>query len=158
MQGGYLLALDRRTGKETWRQAYPVQRGRVESYSTPVVWHDGAHDQLVLHRAGVMEGYQVSSGKPLWSLPANTSGASTPVAAGDLIYAATWNVLGEDDQRASLPDFAAMLQLYDKNGDRAIGDAEFPSNLRFTARPGWRTFPIRRTTWPSGPWTGTAMA
>jgi outer membrane protein assembly factor BamB len=118
-----------------------VQRGRVESYSTPVVWHDGVHDQLVLHRAGVIEGYQVSSGKPLWSLPANTSGASTPVAAGELIYAATWNVLGEDDQRASLPDFAAMLKLYDKNGDRAIGDAEFPTNLRFTARPGLESIP-----------------
>jgi len=141
MQGGYLLAVDRHTGKETWRQAYPVQRGRVESYSTPFFWHEGEHDQLVLHRAGVIEGYQVSTGKPLWSLPANTSGASTPVAAGELIYAATWNVLGEDDQRASLPDFAAMLKLYDKNGDRAIGDAEFPTNLRFTARPGLENIP-----------------
>ena len=89
----------------------------------------------------MIEGYQVSSGKPLWSLPANTSGASTPVAAGELIYAATWNVLGEDDQRASLPDFTAMLKLYDKNGDRAIGDAEFPTNLRFTARPGLENIP-----------------
>ena len=135
-----------------------MQRGRVESYSTPVVWRDGAHDQLVLHRAGIIEGYQVSTGKPLWSLPANTSGASTPIAAGELIYAATWNVLGEDDQRASLPDFAAMLKLYDKNGDRAIGDAEFPPICVSPRGRAWRTFPIRRTTWPSGPWTGTATA
>jgi outer membrane protein assembly factor BamB len=137
MQGGYLLALDRRTGKEAWRQAYPVQRGRVESYSTPIVWRD----QLVLHRAGVMEGYQLSSGKLLWSLAANTSGASTPAAGGDLVYAATWNVLGEDDQRASLPDFAEMLKLYDKDGDRMIGEAEFPAKLRFTARPGLESIP-----------------
>ena len=131
MQGGYLLAVNRRTGKEAWRQPYPVQRGRVESYSTPVVWHD----QLVLHRAGVIEGYQASSGKRLWSLAANTSGASTPVVSDDILYLATWNVLGEEDQRSSLPDWASLLKLYDKNGDGAISDAEFPSKLKFTTRP-----------------------
>jgi outer membrane protein assembly factor BamB len=149
MQSGYLLALDRRTGKEVWRQAYPVQRGRVESYSTPVVWNvvwhgvwqDGGRDPLILHRAGVIEGYEVSSGKPLWSLAANTSGASTVAVGGELIYAATWNVLGEDDQRSLLPDFAAMLKLYGKDGNRAIGEAAFPTNLRFTARPGLENIP-----------------
>jgi outer membrane protein assembly factor BamB len=78
MQGGYLVALDRRTGKEAWRQPYPVQRGRVESYSTPVVWRE----QVILHRSGIIEAYLSSSGKGLWSLAANTSGASTVAAAG----------------------------------------------------------------------------
>jgi outer membrane protein assembly factor BamB len=137
MQGGYLLALDRRTGKEAWRQAYPAQRGRVESYSTPVVWRD----QLVLHRAGLIEAYQTKSGKRLWQLAANTSGASTVAVAGDLIYVATWNVLGEEDQRSTLPDFAAMLKLYDKDGDGAISQTEFPADLRFTARPGLENIP-----------------
>jgi outer membrane protein assembly factor BamB len=113
MQGGCLLTVDRRTGKEGWRQQYPVQHGRVESYSTPVVWHD----ELVLHRAGVIEGYQAASGKRLWSLAANTSGASTPAVSDDILYVATWNVLGEEDQRSSLPDWASLLKLYDKNGD-----------------------------------------
>ena len=131
MQGGYLLALNRRTGKEVWRQPYPVQRGRVESYSTPVVWRD----QLVLHRAGIIESYQASSGAHLWSLAANTSGASTAAVSGDVIYVATWNVLGEDDQRSRLPDFATMLKLYDKDGNGAISEAEFPAKLKFTARP-----------------------
>jgi outer membrane protein assembly factor BamB len=131
MQGGYLLAVHRRTGKEAWRQPYPVQRGRVESYSTPVVWRD----QLVLHRAGIIEGYQATSGKRLWSLAANTSGASTPAVSDDILYVATWNVLGEEDQRSSLPDWASLLKLYDKNGDGVISDAEFPANLKFTARP-----------------------
>jgi outer membrane protein assembly factor BamB len=137
MQGGYLLALDRRTGKEAWRQAYPVVRGRVESYSTPLFWRD----QLVLHRAGIIEAYQASSGKHLWSLAENTSGASTLAAASDLIYAATWNVLGEEDQRSPLPDYRSMLKLYDKDGDGAIGAAEFPSDLRYTARPELESIP-----------------
>jgi len=135
MQGGYLLALNRSTGKQVWKQ--PYLGGHVESYSTPIVWRD----QLILHRAAVIESYQVSNGARLWSMPENTSGASTPVAAGDVIYVSTWNNLGEDDQRAALPDFPAMIKLYDKNGDGAISEAEFPEKLIFTARPGLETIP-----------------
>jgi outer membrane protein assembly factor BamB len=135
MQGGYLLALNRSTGKVAWKQLYSTER--VESYSTPIVWHD----QLILHRAGVIESYQVSNGARLWSMPENTSGASTPVAADDVIYVSSWNNLGEDDQRPALPDFASMLKLYDKNGDGAISEAEFPEKLVFTARPGLETIP-----------------
>jgi outer membrane protein assembly factor BamB len=136
MQGGYLLALNRATGKEVWKQPYPAT-GRVESYSTPIVWRE----QLILHRAGVIESYQISTGAREWSMPENTSGASTPVAAGDAIYVSTWNNLGEDDQRPALPDFPSMIKLYDKNGDGAIGEAEFPEKLLFTARPGLETIP-----------------
>jgi len=130
IQGGYLLALDRHTGKEVWRQTYPAER-RVESYSTPVVWRD----QLILHRSGVVEAYQVSNGQRRWSLAANTSGASTAVVANDTIYVQTWTNLGEDDQRAALPSFAEMVKLYDKSGDGMIGEAEFPSEFRFAMRP-----------------------
>jgi outer membrane protein assembly factor BamB len=135
MSGGYLLAIDRKTGKEVWKQMY--QGGRVESYSTPMVWHE----QLVLHRAGVIEGYRVADGTRVWSMAENTSGASTPVASDDVIYVSSWNNLGEDDQRPALPDFAALLKKYDKNGDGTISAAEFPDDLKFTARPGLETIP-----------------
>lgn len=138
MQGGYLLALDRRTGKEVWRRSYAPIRGRVESYSTPVVWRD----QLVLHRAGIIEGYAIATGERRWSLLENTSGASTPAFSADTIYVGTWNVLGEDDQRAALPDFAELLKLYDQNGDGAIAESEFPGEtLRYTARPELESIP-----------------
>jgi outer membrane protein assembly factor BamB len=137
MQAGYLLAVDRRTGKEAWRQEYPAQRGRVESYSTPIVFHD----QVVLHRAGIIEAYEIASGKRVWSMPENTSGASTPTADKETLYVSTWNVLGEDDQRPSLPDFATMLQRYDKNHDGAISEAEFPADLKETSRPGLDAIP-----------------
>ncbi len=135
MQGGYLLALNRATGKDVWKQ--PYSGGRVESYSTPIVWRD----QLILHRAGVIESYRVSNGARLWSLPENTSGASTPVAADDMLFVSTWNNLGEDDLRPPLADFAALLKLYDKNGDGTISESEFPENLLFTARPGLEAIP-----------------
>ena len=136
MQGGYLLALNRSTGKEVWKQMYP-QSGRVESYSTPIAWRD----QLILHRAGVVEGYLIKDGSRVWSIPENTSGASTPAASDDLIFVSSWNNLGEEDQRPALPDYAAMLKKYDKNGDGSINEAEFPDDLKFTARPGLDAIP-----------------
>jgi outer membrane protein assembly factor BamB len=136
MSGGYLLALNRNTGKEVWKQMYPAS-GRVESYSTPMVWHE----QLILHRAGVIESYRVADGTRAWSMPENTSGASTPVASDDVVYVSSWNNLGEDDQRPALPDYAALVKLYDKNGDGAISEAEFPDKLLYTARPGLETIP-----------------
>ncbi len=138
MQGGYLLAVERLTGKEVWRAPYPEIRGRVESYSTPIVWHD----QLILHRAGIIEGYALSTGERRWTLPENTSGASTPTASADTLFIGTWNVLGEDDQRTTLPDYAGLLKLYDKNGDGAINEGELPDEaLRFTARPELEAIP-----------------
>lgn len=137
IQGGYLLAVDKATGKEAWRQAYPEPGGRRESYSTPIIWHD----QVVLHRAGVVDAYDLATGKARWSLQTVTSGLSSPVASNDMIFAQTWNLLGEDDQRATLPDFATLLKQYDKNGDGAIGEAEFPADLPMTLRRGMEKIP-----------------
>jgi outer membrane protein assembly factor BamB len=110
----------------------------VESYSTPVLWRD----QVVLHRAGIIEAYALSTGERRWSLAENTSGASTPAISENILYVGTWNVLGEDDQRPELPDFPALLKLYDKNGDGAISDTEFSEEaLRYTARPELEAIP-----------------
>jgi outer membrane protein assembly factor BamB len=137
IQGGYLLAVDRKTGKEVWKQPYPTPGGRRESYSTPIFWHD----QLVLHRAGVVDAYDAASGQPKWSLLTPTSGLSTPVASSDTIFAQTWYLLGEGDQRGTLPDFATLLKKYDKDGDGKISEAEFPTDLVHTARPGLEKVP-----------------
>ncbi len=131
MQDGYLLAVDRRSGKQVWKTPYPQVQGRVESYSTPLVWHD----ELILHRAGIIESYSVATGERRWTLPENTSGASTPASSGDVLFVGTWNVLGEEDQRTTLPTFSELLQKYDKNHDGTISESEFPEDIRFTARP-----------------------
>jgi len=137
ISGGYLLAVNRTTGKEVWKQAYPEPGGRRESYSTPIVWHD----QIVLHRAGVVDAYDVATGTRRWSLSTPTSGLSTPVASNDTIFAQTWNLLGEDDQRPPVLDFATLLKKYDKDGDGAISEAEFPPDLPSTLRPGLEKIP-----------------
>jgi hypothetical protein len=108
---------------------YPVLRGRVESYSTPVLWHD----QLVLDRAGIIEGYQTSSGKRLWSLAANTSGASTPTVSDDVPIRGPVERLGRRGPAFATTAWATLVKLYDKKWRWR----HLSSNLKFTARPDW---------------------
>ncbi len=129
VSNGYLLAVDRKTGKTVWKQPYPG-RGS-ESYSTPVLWRD----QAIVHRYGSVDAFDLKDGKRKWWVRAGTSGTSTVTVDKDTIYAATWNPLGEADQVLPLPDFASLLAKYDKDGDGKISADEFPQDLAAVSRP-----------------------
>jgi outer membrane protein assembly factor BamB len=132
MTDGYLLAVDRKSGKTVWKQPYPVGIGRqAESYSTPVIWHD----QAILHRAGFVEGYDLKDGRRKWWVRAQTSGTSTVVVDRDTVYAATWSPIGEADQFVPLPSFAELLKKHDKDGDGRLTESEFPKDLPIISRP-----------------------
>jgi outer membrane protein assembly factor BamB len=61
----YLLALDKRTGRERWK----TDRGKgLRSYSTPTVVTGPAGDELVVNSSEKLEGYDPKTGKPLWFL------------------------------------------------------------------------------------------
>jgi len=129
---GYLLAVDRKSGKTVWKQMYPTAMGQQrESYSTPVIWRD----QAILHRSAFVEGFDLKDGKRKWWVRAQTSGTSTVVVDRDVVYAATWTLLGEADQFVPIPDFAELLKKYDKDGDGQISEAEFPADLAVISRP-----------------------
>ena len=129
---GYLLAVDRRSGKIAWKQAYSATMGRqAESYSTPVIWKD----QIILHRAGVIDAYDLKDGKRRWWLNAATTGTSTAVSDKDTIYVASWFPFGEADQMVPLPDFTTLIKQYDKNGDNQISESEFPADMAAVRRP-----------------------
>ena len=59
----YLLALDRRTGKERWKA--PRGAGRV-SHSTPVVVPGPAGDELLINSSERIDAYDPATGKLLW--------------------------------------------------------------------------------------------
>ncbi len=59
----YLLALDKRTGKERWKA--DRESGSV-SHSTPVVVPGPAGDELVVNSSRRIDAYDPASGKPLW--------------------------------------------------------------------------------------------
>ena len=79
----FLVALDKRTGKEQWR----TPRDEGTGWSTPlIVEHDGKR-QIVVNATGKVRSYDLTTGKELWSCAGQTANAiPTPVAAGDTVY------------------------------------------------------------------------
>jgi outer membrane protein assembly factor BamB len=62
IESGALIALDKKTGQEVWRQ-----KGMVESWSTPALVKTGAGWELVVQVKGKILGFDPASGEPLWS-------------------------------------------------------------------------------------------
>ena len=59
----YLIALDKKTGKEKWK----VDRGKgVRSYSTPSVVHGPRGDELIVNASERIDAYDPVTGKLLW--------------------------------------------------------------------------------------------
>lgn len=129
----FIIAVDRKTGKQAWKQPYEVPRGlpsAYASYSTPLV----VGQQVVVHGMGRLDAFDLASGERKWWLGMNSSGTSSPIVAGGTIYVAAWSPFGEADQMEPLPDFATLLK-YDKNGNGTISQDEIPPSLNIFSRP-----------------------
>ena len=82
---GYLLALDRKTGKTAWK----TSRGRgLRSYSTPFVVRSGDRNELVVNSNPGIDAYDPDNGELLWSIKEDCR-VPVPMAteAGGIIYA-----------------------------------------------------------------------
>ncbi len=81
----YLLALDKKTGKERWK----VDRGKgSRSYSTPTVVSGPGGDELIVNASERIDAYDPATGKLLWYTgEANRFPIPVPSAEGGLLYA-----------------------------------------------------------------------
>ncbi len=78
----YLLALDKRSGKEIWC----TPRGEKSNWSTPFVWQNRRRTEIVTAGSGAIRSYDLN-GKLLWSLRGMSSiTIATPYAANGLLY------------------------------------------------------------------------
>jgi outer membrane protein assembly factor BamB len=80
----FLVALDKRSGKERWR----VNRPEDTSWATPIVVQHGGKAQVVVPGTKRLRGYDLASGAVVWEcagLSANI--ISSPVAANGVVYA-----------------------------------------------------------------------
>ena len=79
----YLLALDKRTGKEKWRQS----RSEGTGWTTPlIVTHEG-QTQVLINAANRIRSYALDDGKLLWECAGMTANPiPTPVATADTAY------------------------------------------------------------------------
>lgn len=83
-QDSYLVALDKRSGKELWR----VTREEGSSWSAPLVVEANGRKQVVVSASSKVRSYDSATGKLVWEstgLGANVIPA--PVSAGGMVYA-----------------------------------------------------------------------
>ena len=85
----YLIALDKRTGKEIWR----VDREEKSNWSTPFVWQNEQRTEIVTAGSGKVRSYDLE-GKLLWSLKGMSSiTIGTPYADHGLLYISSGYVM-----------------------------------------------------------------
>ena len=75
----YIVALDRRTGKEAWR----VPRKTEVSWATPVVVSGNGRDELVTSGNQLVQAYDPATGRELWRMKGLESNAVTTPVVGD---------------------------------------------------------------------------
>jgi outer membrane protein assembly factor BamB len=124
-EGSYLLALDKRTGRQLWRTPRPEFR---RSFSTPFLWqHDGV-DELIVPGSIWLTAYNPKDGTERWRYSGTSRVAnSTPVAGDGLLFYASWNIGGDDGDRISMPAFAEYAREHDANKDEAFTREEIPA-------------------------------
>lgn len=121
----YLLALDKISGEEVWKQNL-IEAG----YSTPVIWGDN----VVIHCEGFIAGYNIKDGTRSWHVLVRTHGESSPIVHNNILYVNTWHFLGDYDFIKDIPGMDEFMAKYDSNHDFLIDKQEFSGEL-FMAAP-----------------------
>lgn len=81
-QNDFIVALDKRTGKELWRKP----RNEPTGWSTPLIIEHGGKTQVIVN-ASRARSYDLTSGEELWSCGGiGSNPVPTPVAGGDTVY------------------------------------------------------------------------
>ncbi len=132
MNGSFMIALDRKTGRERWRRPRP---GATVSWTTPMVFAPGfgAEPQLVVLSSTRLDGYALASGEPLWWMPLSSQGGiGTAVAHNDTVIVAT--LAGNEPW---MEPFATALQTFDTNKDGQLSGAEWATEKGMGEHFGW---------------------
>jgi len=77
--GGFLAALDRKTGAIMWR----VRRARNDSYGTPIIGHVAGKDQLLTSGQDLTISYDPNTGEELWRCNGPSEATANTIAFQD---------------------------------------------------------------------------
>jgi outer membrane protein assembly factor BamB len=82
-EGDFIVALDKRTGKELWKNA----RSEPTGWATPFVVEHGGKPQVIVSGTSKIRSYDLATGKELWSCGGlGSNPIPTPVVDGDTVY------------------------------------------------------------------------
>jgi outer membrane protein assembly factor BamB len=83
---GFIVALDKTTGRELWRQSRAPQPG----WGTPIAVQVGDHVEIIVSSSRRVEAYDPESGKLLWYASGNTVEViPTPVVGHGMVYSSS---------------------------------------------------------------------
>lgn len=83
LDNDFIIALDKRTGKELWKNA----RNEATGWSTPFILEYEGKAQVIVSATGKVRSYDLASGKELWSCGGlGSNPIPTPVVGGDTVY------------------------------------------------------------------------
>jgi outer membrane protein assembly factor BamB len=118
IEGSFLLALDKNSGKEVWRSNRPA---RLESYTTPILYPaSGKPQALLVYGSGWVDAYDPATGKTLWAMnDVGVGPVPSPVLVGDTLYLATMTH-GEN----GWPPFAPILEEHDADKSGSLSREE----------------------------------
>jgi outer membrane protein assembly factor BamB len=81
--GGVLMALDRRTGKEVWKQERPA----YPNYASPIILPVAGREQLLLTGCNLVSSFEPLTGKKLWEIKGSTTECVTSIVTdGQLVF------------------------------------------------------------------------
>lgn len=125
----YLMAVHKDTGRVKWKVARPEV---TRSYSTPAVLKPSRGPaELIVPGSYRLTSYNARTGEKLWWITGMSwQPKSTPVVAGDMLFAHWWENGGESEQQTETPTFAEMLAHYDTDHDGKISRDEVASDAR----------------------------
>jgi outer membrane protein assembly factor BamB len=124
--GSYLMAVNKRTGKVTWK----VDRPEAKSgHSTPILWRgpDG-RDQILLPGSFLLTSYDAATGKKLWWVGGlSFEMKSTPVIGGDTIYVNGYGApVNDPGNKVTVPVADEVWPTADADKNGVLSKAEFP--------------------------------
>lgn len=80
----YLLAVDKRTGKQRWRAS---RAGFLRGYATPMLWEINGRTELVVSGSFQVKSYDPDTGREIWNCRGLTRWVNpTPVAGHGLLF------------------------------------------------------------------------
>jgi len=121
----YLVAVEADTGKIAWRVERPEMR---RGFGTPILWEHHGRTDLVVPGTIFMAGLNPVSGEERWRVSGLARiTCTTPVVAGNSLFAASWTTGGDrSNDRIELPNFAEVLAANDQDQDGRLSHAELP--------------------------------
>jgi outer membrane protein assembly factor BamB len=124
----FLLAVDPKSGRVLWKTPRPEY---TRGYATPAVYRPkNGPAELIVPGSFEVAAYALDSGEKLWWVRGLAwQLKSVPLIDRDRIFVSGWEIGGDEERHAKLPDFARVLEEYDTNHDGKLSRRELPAEF-----------------------------